>query len=340
MGLNELIIDPSTKEQREKLLKLNPDLVAWVYSLISQKSNTIELKLVDSVLACYPNNLEGLKWLDKKSEITIINLLALRKWKVENLFWNKIHNNDLVLLSNWVIEIVEAKDKSWKIKLHLITTLRDWWAADVLQRTTTAGRNSWNDLREDLEREHIEESPFLWRDKNWNFALATIDDSEKSIEILKESITFFLNRKYLNPWDENYNFAKRTFERNFPWIEYDNLGAILRDIINNNRVFTYSVEEGNSLELLVEKDNIKELSLWESRWRYFVYFDTNNNTIEYRLLRKIIWFNNWFTLLSKRPSRLFLESQNQYPRIQRIENIINWHVPTIKFFWEEVRKIL
>jgi len=327
----------SIQEQREELLELNTDLLAWVYTLVEKKNNSIELDLVDNILACYPNHFDELKWLEDNSDITIINLWALRKWNIETFKWKEIDTKDLVLLSNWVIEIIEAKDSKWNINKHLISTLRDGWAADSLQRTTTAGRNSWNDLNEDLEREHIEESPFLWYDKKWNLSLATIDNSEKSIEILKESINFYLDRKYLKPWDENYDFVKKTFERNFPWIEYENLHSILKDIIDNNRIFTYSVEVEDSFDWL--GDDIKEVSLWNTKWKYFVYFDENNNTIEYRLLRKITWFNDWFKPLSKRPSRLYLESENQYPRVPRIENADKKYVPTIEYFSKKVGEI-
>lgn len=338
MSLNTISWNNWIKEQREELLKLNNDLLYWVYSLKSESEEWYELEYLEDVLTCYPNQLENLKWLNDYQDITIVNLWTLRKWNIEILSWkNQIINNP-ILLSNWVIELVEAKNHNWKVKNHLISTLRDWWAADELQRTTTAGRNSWNDLNEDLEREHIEESPFLWYDKDWNLALATIDNSEKSIEILKESINFFLERKFLKVWDENFKFVKKNFEGNFKWIKYEDLWKILKDIIDNKRVLTYSVENIDSFEWL--DNDMKEVSLWNTKWKYFIYFDKANNTIEYRLLRKITWFNDWFKALSKRPSRLYLESENQYPRVPRLENTSEWYVPTIKYFSEKINKTL
>lgn len=338
MSINTLSWNNSTKEQREELLKLNNDLLYWVYSLKNDLDNKFELEYLEDVLTCYPNQLENLKWLQDNQEVTIVNLGALRKWNIEILSWKNQTINNPVLLSNWVIELVEAKNSFWEIKNHLISTLRDWGATDELQRTTTAGRNSTDNLNEDLEREHIEESPFLWYDKNWNLALATIDNSEESIEILKESITFFLERKYLKEWDENFEFAKNNFERNFKWIKYEDLWKILEEIIDNKRVFTYWTQNINNLDWV--NDDMKELFLWNSSWKYFVYFDKSNNTIEYRLLRKIIWFNDWFKPFSKRPSRLYLESENQYPKIPRIENATEWYVPTIKYFSEKIMKIV
>lgn len=335
MVLDLLNNNNSIKEQREELLKLNQDLLAWVYSLVEENNWELKLELVNNVLTCYPNHFEELKLLKNNKDITIINLWALRKWKVEVFSWNNIEDNNLVLLSNWVIEIVEAQNKDLEIKKHLISTLRDWWAADELQRTTTTGRNYSDNLDEDLEREHIEESPFLWYDKEGNLALATINNSVESIEILKESIKFYLDRKYLKYWDKNYEFAKKNFERNFPWIKYDDLWDILNDIINNNRVFTYSTQEENDFEWLW--DDIKEVLLWNTKWKYFVYFDKDNNTIEYRLLRKITWFNDGFKPLSKRPSRLYLESENQYPRVPRVENATEGYVPTIKYFRDKIK---
>ncbi len=178
----------------------------------------------------------------------------------------------------------------------------------------------------------------MWYDNEWNLALATIDNSEESIDILRWSINFFLERKHLKAWDENYEYVKNNFEKNFPWVNYDMLWKTLFDIIDNNRVFTYSTQEENDFEWLWGE--IKEVSLGETRWKYFVYFDRDNNTIEYRLLRKITWFNEWFKPLSKRPSRLYLESQNQYPRVPRVENARDWYVPTVNYFWEIVRDLL
>lgn len=336
MSLNTLNTIKSITEQREELLTLNNDLLYWVYSLNDE--NEFELEFLENVLTCYPNQLDNIKWLKDNSDITILNLGALRKWNTEVLSWNNIDIENPVLLSNWVIEFVEAKNKKWDTKKHLISTLRDWWAADELQRTTTAGRNSWSDLNEDLEREHIEESPFLWYDKEGNLALATVDNSEASKEILKISINHFLENKYLSIWDYNYVDVEKNFERNFPWVKYSELGKILKEIIDNDRINTYSSELVDQFEGL--ETDMKDISLWDSQWKYFVYFDKENNTIEYRLLRTITWFNDWFKPLSKRPSRLYLESENQLPRIPRIENARDWYVPTVKYFSELVEKIV
>lgn len=337
MDLNKLN-NNSIKEQRENLLRLNNDLLYWVYSLKEESDTEIKLDYLGNILTCYPNQLDNLKWINENTDITIVNLFALRKWKIEILSWKKQDISNPILLSNWVIEFIEAKNYKWDIKKHLISTLRDWWATDELQRTTTAWRNSWNDLHEDLEREHIEESPFLWYNEKWELSLAIINNSEKSKEILKESINFFLENKYLKKWDSNFKFVKKNFERNFSWIKYEELGKILNDIIENERITTYNSDSIEKLDWIDK--NMKKISLWNTKWKYFVYFDKNNNTIEYRLLRTITWFNDWFKLLSKRPSRLYLESENQYPRVPRIENASNWYVPTINYFSGKIEKII
>nr|MDD3719727.1 hypothetical protein [Candidatus Gracilibacteria bacterium] len=335
MSLESLNSIKSIKEQREELLKLNPDLLAGVYSIVEEKDGGLKLELAENILTCYPNQFQGLRGLKDNSDITIINLGALRKGKVEVFFGNNVEGKNLVLLSNGVIELVEAQNKNGDIRKHLISTLRDGGAVDELQRTTTAGRNTGDDLYEDLEKEHIEESPFLGYDRDGKLALAIIDNSAESIEILRESIKFFLDRKYLKSGDINYEYAKKNFERNFPGISYDDLRAILIDIIDNNRIFTYSVEEENGFKGL--GDNMKEISLGNSKGKYFVYFDKDNNTIEYRLIRTITGFNGGFKLLSKRPSRLYLESENQYPRIPRVENASKGYVPTVKYFRDKVK---
>lgn len=338
MNINSKNFPNSISEQRETLLKMNQDLLYGVYSLQDETNHSFDLKFQENVLTCYPNQLENLKWLEENSEITIVNLWALRKWNIEILNWPKIEITNPVLLSNWVIELIEAKKADWTTRKHLISTLRDDWAADSLQRTTTAGRNSWYNLQEDLEREHIEESPFLGRNKDGELALATIDNSNESIELLIESIWMFLERKYLHEWDENYDFVKKNFERNFPWILYDELWNILTDIIKNKRFATYSTEKIEEFEWL--EWDMKTVSIWDSTGKYFVYHDKENNTIEYRQLRTITGFNDWFKPLSKRSSRLYLESENQFSKTHRIENAQEVFVPTIKYFSEKCSDIL
>ncbi|MFK7779843.1 MAG: hypothetical protein QM490_01735 [Candidatus Gracilibacteria bacterium] len=337
MSIN-MMNDPSLKEQREELLKLNNDLLFGVYSLKEENNKELKLDYLEDVLTCYPNQFDNLKGITENSDITIVNLGALRKGEIEVLSGKKQDIVSPVLLSNGVIEFVEAKSKNGEVRKHLISTLRDGGAADKLQRTTTAGRNSGDNLSEDLEREHIEESPFLGYDKDGKLALATTDNSTGSKKLLKESINFFLENKYLKPGDENYKFVKKIFERNFPGIMYDKLSEILDNIIDNDRIFTYTHKTINDFEGLEE--DIKKVSLKNSKGRYFVYFDRDNNTIEYRLLRTITGFNDGFKPLSKKPSRLYLESENQYPKIPRIEKATNGYVPTIKYFSERVENLL
>ncbi len=335
MTLNEQN-SSNIQEQREKLLEWNPDIIYGVYSIKQQDESSIELEMFDDVLTCYPNQLDNLQWL-KDSHITIINIWELRKWKVEVLHWEKTNIQSPILLSNWVVEFVDAHNKNWDIRRHIITTLRDWGGADQAHRTTTAWRNSWDNLSEDLEREHIEESPFIWRNKNWKISLATTDNSPKSIKILTESIEHFIERKHLKPWHEDYNRVKNIFNKNFPWIEYDNLPQILHDIIKNNRIYTYTSQSEDDINWLTQ--DIKQVSLRWSTWQYYVFHDKENNTIEYRLLRTITGFNDNFTRLSKRPSRLYLESENQYPKASRVPKK-DKYVPTIQDISKKIRAIL
>lgn len=88
MKFNKLNNVSSVKEQREELLKLNNDLLYWVYSLKEESDKEFKLDFLENVLTCYPNQLENLKWLDDNNDITILNLGSLRKWSIDLLKWN------------------------------------------------------------------------------------------------------------------------------------------------------------------------------------------------------------------------------------------------------------
>lgn len=329
----------NVSEQREALLEANPDLLFWVYSLKSYDDfqQEIKLELCTDVLTCYPNQLQNIVWLDENSNITIINLNDLRKWKISILYGTEKNIHKGILLSNGVIDYITWKNG----KKHIITTLRDGWVIDSLQRTTTAGRNIGSDLHIEALREHIEECPFLWKNAAWEYVLATISKTPEDIKILKNALEHFIKEKHNlnreNPEDHNFILA---FERNFPGIKYEDLWDILADIVKNNRFMNYfltdwelSDTDGDTHHIQVFQDR-KTMS----EGKFFTYFDKANNTIEYRKIQEITGFEAWFTPLSKRPSRLFLESKNQYPRIPRIEqaHISSKLVPTIQYVSEKV----
>lgn len=330
----------SLDEQREKLLELNPDIIYGVYKLQDNSGNNIELELVENIMTCYPNQLSNIKIPDECENICIINLWDLRKWKVNFLHGNtSIDDSEkFVLLSNGVVEFIEWS--SWK--KHLITTLRDWWAADQLQRTTTAGRNTWYDLQEEIEREHYEEWPFLWKNDNWEYCLAIAGWNSAWSEYTKESIEFWLKNKYT--LDENIPEDKKfidIFERNFPWIKYEQLWEILNDIIKNDRFISYDWEKSQIEWIWDEMKDITILNWKTNSIHAYTYFDKQNNTLEYRDVRRIKSIPDWFHLLGNRPCKLFLESQNQYPRVPRLENAHkNNAVPTIEHISKQVETIL
>lgn len=119
----------------------------------------------------------------------------------------------------------------------------------------------------------------------------------------------------------------------------------MKEAIENNNIVFF---ENNELESFPWLENdIKKVSIvddyWKkiSSWKYFVYEDINNNTIEYRSLREIKipeWFNP--------KQRLFLESQNQYAKTHRLENLWkttlekNKLVPAMQYFADKVNNIL
>ena len=352
----------SISEQREHLLKLNSDLIYWVYDLDKFDQEKTQLTLIDDVMTIYSNQLQNIKWLDECPNIILVDLWALRKWEFKVISWNdkpeytmwrwfnstwgyktevplwhhtvKIRRKP-VLLSNWVVEYVEWS--TWK--KHLITTLRDGWAFDNLQRTTTAWRNDWADLREDLEKEHFEEGPYLWKNKSWEYVLCIPDWNENGSKYTKESIEYWLKNKY-NLSRENPENAQmiKIFERNFPWIKYEELWDILRDISKNDRFMHYSWDNKPIEEL---SDDMREISIWDKSMKAFVYYDEANNTFEYRDVRRITSFPSDFVPLSSRPWKLYLESQNQYSRIPRLENAqFNSPVPTIDYISKKVWDVL
>lgn len=338
----------SVVEQRELLQKMNNDKLAAVFDKVGENPKGLELTCLENVLCCYPNQLEDgqvelpddfWEW-----QIVILNLWydydsvkgknkiegfdfckwGLRKWKVEVIAGNSENLPTIenpLLLSPWVIEYYES-EKSWQ--KYTQTVLRDGWQmntsewistlADANERTTTAGRNFSGNLNEDLEIENAEESPFLMRNEKGEYYLVTHDLNYK--KHLIASIENFLENKYLSPEDENYTEVKSAFERKFTEVTYEELWAILRTIIANDRFAEYSWEKGEIDAL----DNT-DIELDGQIGTYYVFHDKKNNTIEYRAIRRITWFPEWLRAVGKLPLRLFLESQNQNPSFKNIENI-------------------
>lgn len=164
-------------KQREKILELNNDIVYWVYNQLKSDKWEIKFQMLNNSLTCYPDKLETLNWLEENSDIIIIDTNELRKWKFKILSWKNpdyplhwINENgdfkvrtdswstmnvyrNLKLLSSWVIELVKVKNIDWKEIIHTYTQLRDWNAVDALQRSWVAGRNSYENLNEEIERE-------------------------------------------------------------------------------------------------------------------------------------------------------------------------------------------
>ena len=347
----------SMVEQREYLQALNPDKLAWVFDVELKYLWDFELKTLPNILACYPNQLnDGQIELPEdfpKWNIVIVDMWALRKWNIEVIAWNNSSLQNIkkpVLLSPWVIEYWEDKT-SWK--KYTQTVLRDWGQmnhsagitslADANERTTAAWRNfSWK-LREDLEMENAEESPFLMQDSEWNYVLVTHDlGYQKS---LIASIRNFLENKYLQPNQEWFQEVKRAFEIKFKWVKYEDLWDILRNIIAKESFAEYAWEEWD-IEWL-GTDNIKlEWTDWGVEdWYFYVFHDKVNNTIEYRAIRKITWFPEWLKPVWRIPLRLFLESQNQDPSFKRVDRIWKYWfkdtrlVPTINDISEKVSGI-
>ncbi len=165
------------------------------------------------------------------------------------------------MLSNGVVEYIEGASG----KPHLITTLRDGGSFDQVQYTTTAGRNVGENLKEEIEREHFEEGPFLGTNAQGEYVLAipaneqtdsylledtvwntyndllqSISDKKRQEAYTVSSVIWWLENKYTLK-RENEQDARfiRAFERHFPGIKYEELGDILRDIVDNKRFVRY-----------------------------------------------------------------------------------------------------
>lgn len=58
---------------------------------------------------------------------------------------------------------------------------------------------------------------------------------------------------------------------------------------------------------------MKNVSLGDSRGRFYVFHDEANNVIEYNKLERVLGIPENYTLAGRGSSRLFLESINQRP---------------------------
>ena len=322
----------SILEQRELLQSTNPDKLAGVFDLVwEDQEKWYELSNNRNTLCCYPNQLEdGQIQLPEDFnnwEIVILDMWALRKWEVKVIAWSSDklpeEMKNPILLSPWVIEYWQSEGG----KKYTQTVLRDGWKlnsskwitnlADANQRTTTAGRNFSGSLYGDLEVENAEESPFLMKSEKWEYVLVMPDLKNK--EHLVASIENFLKSKYLSPESENYEEVKTKFEVKFKWASYDDLWKILQQIIEKDNFEEYKWGEWEIDG--IDKEHVK---MWSEEGDFYVFHDKENNTIEYRAIRRITWFPKWLEPIWRIPLRLFLESQNQDPSFKNIRNIAKY----------------
>lgn len=329
MPSNEII---SVDEQRERLLALNYDKLYWVYELIHETTESIDIHLVGNSLVAFKNQVENLNGLDSNPDISILDLNALSKWNIEVIRWPSIEfwKRKIIMCSWGMIDFFSPRDFSWiegNQHTHMITSLRDAWATSHNQRTTVAGRILWDDIRKNIEIESAEESPFLGM-MNGKFHLAI---GNNHFEYLKEAVKLFLETKY----DPKNLELKKLFERWFRWLTYEELWSILMEIIKNNRFIQYESEELDNIKWLAHLK--KKVKIDNRAENFYVVFNPVLNTYEFKIIKQFKWFPEGFTIPWNRPNRLFLESFNQSPRLNRLENAnkINpsW---AIKVFSEEI----
>ncbi len=332
------------EKQRELLLEMNRDMLFWVYrNLYGFSDEKISLEMLPDILTCNSNQLWILKWLDENPDITIIDTAALRKWETRILWqrhtlsnWLDTNRSDMgfTLLSNWVIELIESRKSDGAHRLHAFTSLRDIWSIDGLQRTWVAGRNISSNLHAEIDREYTEENPFLSKINGaWTLATPLRNDASMAAEDLSASLEYFLAHKYsLDVNRAEHANIMSVFEKRFKWLRYTQLWTILREIIRENRIVFFQHDEVVDLpwvERHVKNIQIQD-SNWKilSSWRFFVHNDVENNTIEYRSIRRIA-LPEWF----HPRQRLFLEGRNQSPKTHRLSQLEKEKlVPTMAFF--------
>lgn len=312
----------TVNEQRERLLRENTDKLFGVYSLIRDEEWTIELKLMEDMLTLYPDELENIIWLDP-SDIKLLDINKLRKGDAVTLNGKIVTIENPILLSGWVIEVYWAKTHTWT-RDHVLLTLRDGAVVDRLAYTSIAWRNIGADLLDEVEREQAEESPFLLKDTQGNYVLgvrsirsAFIETLENSIKTWKENIQRY---KWENSRVQELGEAEKFVKTLFPAIKWwlTMMIQILEDIIERGAYVEYSAENLDTYPGV--ESSMKTIKIWESSWRFYVFHDKANNTIEYRKLERVIWIPDWYNLAGRSTSRLYLESINQRPNTRRLSD--------------------
>ena len=335
--INESISENiSVETQRENLLNLNPDIIYGVYSLDDEDAENISLSLVKNALCLYPNQLENIKWLEQNPDVNILNINDLRKGNVSVLHGKEVEIKNPILLSGGVIEVFGAKKSDWSTRAHCLLTLRDGGSADALQYTSVAGRNIWENLFEEVEREQAEESPFLLKDSEGNYALGLrkldpifLRDVQNSINSWKQKIENY--QKNPDKADEMKQ-AEKFLKTGFPEISnLDELAKILDEVVKNQNFVEYDAETLDNYK----GANMKNISLGDYKGRFYVFHDEANNTIEYRKVERVLGIPKNYKLVGRGSSRLFLESVNQRPGSVARNNWVKKLVPAVQSFVNE-----
>ena len=332
-------------EQREKLLTENPDKLFGVYSLIQDEECNMELKLIEDVLTLYPNQLESITWLDT-SDIRLLDINQLRKGEAVSIEGGVTDIKNPILLSGWVIEIYWATTQAWP-RDHILLTLRDGATVDNLAYTSIAWRNTGENLLEEAEREQAEESPFLLKDADGKYTLGMRSTTVAFIETLKSSIKTWKEKIQRYQWDESKTQelaeAEKFVKKLFPGIEggLSWMIQILEDIVERGAFVEYSAESLDTYTGI--ETSMKTIKIWGYSWRFYVFHDEANNTIEYRKLERVTGIPEWYTLAGRWTSRLYLESVNQRPNTRRLRDNHDHQaakkvVPAVQGFIDSVLK--
>lgn len=331
MNSKNIIYQKNISEQKEDLLKINKNIFYWVYEVIEDSDKKIIIKNIEEVLACDPKNFNNIKWLRDNNDMIIIDLLEFKKWNIKFLnkkfYKNKYKNRKLKLFSNWIIELGKIDQSE---KKEFFTEKFQILSNNNLKKENWI--NLSNNLKSELEKENYDNSPFIWKKEDWKYYLFIKewkDDFIEKMNLLRNCTNFLTYWKKLdrNNFKDLENIKK--FE-NSTNIKYEEINKILDEIMRKWRIEFYKVSDNTETyknymkKIIIKNNNSEEIS-----WNYFVYNNLENNSIEYRSIKKIIFPEKtnilWRISLDfdKDQNKIIKENKNETLKQNKIKSLVN-----------------